>query len=392
VNPIPDITLAEIIDITLVAVVIYAGIVWAQRTRAAFVARGILILAGVYILARQFELQMTAWIFQGFFAIFLIMIVVIFQEELRQLFERIALWSVKAPGGETMHSTIGDIVVRAMADFARDRTGALVVLRGNDPLARHIMGGIELNGRLSEPLLKSIFDPHSPGHDGAVLIEDGKVTRFAAHLPLSKDFEQLSHLGTRHSAALGLAELTDALCIVASEEKGQISLARDGRLWRIDNLGDFGAAIQDFVRDKYPTAERKKLSVGAFKENWLTKLAALAVSVGFWYVFVPGAKTVEVTYSVPVVVENLPPNLQLEQIQPSEVTATLAGPRHAFYLFDAKNLKVTVDASLAELGRRTFQITEHNLRHPKALTLQEIEPTTLRISVRKSSRDNEERS
>jgi DNA integrity scanning protein DisA with diadenylate cyclase activity len=91
-----------------------------------------------------------------------------------------------------------------------------MLIRGNDPLERHITGWIPLDGKLSGPLLKSIFDPHSPGHDGAVLVEQDSITRFAAHLPLSKNLMQLSNVGTRHSAALGLAELTDALCIVVS--------------------------------------------------------------------------------------------------------------------------------------------------------------------------------
>src|SRR5215467_3517275 len=94
INPFPGITFGEIVDIIFVAVLLYTAIVWLQRTRAAFVVRGIIILGVVYIVARYLDLQMTAWIFQGFFAVFLIMIVVIFQEELRQIFERIAVWSL----------------------------------------------------------------------------------------------------------------------------------------------------------------------------------------------------------------------------------------------------------------------------------------------------------
>jgi diadenylate cyclase len=92
--PLSTITLAEVVDILFVATLLYTAIVWAQRTRAVFVVRGILILGGIFLIARYFDLQMTAWVFQGFFAALLIVIVVIFQEELRQLFERIAVWSL----------------------------------------------------------------------------------------------------------------------------------------------------------------------------------------------------------------------------------------------------------------------------------------------------------
>jgi hypothetical protein len=274
-----------------------------------------------------------------------------------------------------------DTLVRTVADLARDHIGALIVIRGKDPLERHITGGIPLNGILSEPLLKSIFDIHSPGHDGAVLVEDNHVTRFAAHLPLSKDTRQLAHVGTRHSAALGIAERSDAICLVVSEERGTVSIARDGKLQKLENMQELGAALQRFLEEKFPTHEQKGLSLQLVRENWLIKIAALSLAIGFWYIFVPGSKLVEATYKIPVVVENLPADLKLDRIQPTEVTVRFSGPRRAFYLFDRKKLRVAVDASLAVLGRRTFELSEQNVRHPKDLTLVDLDPTTARISV-----------
>lgn len=137
------------------------------------------ILGGIYLIARYLDLQMTAWVFQGFFAVLVIVIVVIFQEELRRLFEYIAVWSRIGGRRRSLRATSADILVRTVADLARDRIGALIVIRGKDPIERHISGGIPLNGVLSEPLLESIFDPHSPAHDGAVLVENNRVTRFA---------------------------------------------------------------------------------------------------------------------------------------------------------------------------------------------------------------------
>jgi uncharacterized protein (TIGR00159 family) len=384
-NPFPAITFGEIVDIIFVAVLLYTAIVWLQRTRAAFVVRGIIILGVVYIVARYLDLQMTAWIFQGFFAVFLIMIVVIFQEELRQIFERIAVWSLTRNPAPALGSTTTDILVRTLADLAKEHVGALIVIRGNDPLERHITGGIPLDGKLSGPLLKSIFDPHSPGHDGAVIVENNCITRFATHLPLSKDLRQLSNVGTRHSAALGLAELADVLCLVVSEERGTISVARDGKLQRTENLQQVGAIIESFLREKFPSPQRGKISLQFFRENWLAKAMALALAIGFWYVFVPGSKTVEMSYAIPVSVENVPPNLLVDQIDPPVVNAKFSGPRRAFYLFDAKKIRLTVDVSKTEQGRRTFNITEQNIRYPKDLTLQDLSPSTLKLSVKRAT-------
>jgi hypothetical protein len=320
----------------------------------------------------------------------LIIIVVIFQEELRQIFERIAVWSLHPSPPPALHSEAVNILVRTLADLARDKIGALIVLKGNDPVDRHVMGGIELNGKISEPLLKSILDPHSPGHDGAVVVDQDQVVRFAAHLPLSKNFQQLPHVGTRHGAGLGLAELTDALCIVVSEERGTISVARDGSLREVENFQELGAAIHGFLTDKYPTKERKALSIELFRRNWVAKTAALSLAVAFWYVFVPGSKIIEVRYQVPVQLANLPSQFQLESIQPSEVTILLTGQRRDLYLFDPGKLRITVDASMAEFGRRTFTLSEQNVRYPKDLTIKELAPSVIRISVRKAAREAED--
>jgi len=390
-TPFLNLGVADVIDIFLVAILLYTATAFLKQTRAEFIIRGIFIIAAIYIVARYFDLQLTAWIFQGFFAIFLIIIVVIFQEELRQIFERIAVWSLARNGAPSLRSDAADVLVGTLADLAKDKIGALIVVEGKDPIARHIMGGIELEGKMSEPLLKSIFDPHSPGHDGAVIIKNDQIARFAAHLPLSKDFRQLAHVGTRHSAALGLAELTDALCIAVSEERGQISVARDSRLRQVANVQELGLLLHRFLREKYPPLERRRFSFSFVRENWIAKLVTFSLAVGLWYVLVPGSSTIEMTYKLPVQLENLPSELRVEEVQPKEVTATFTGAKRTFYFFDPSRLKVTVDLSAAEAGRKILRLSEQNIRHPPNLTLQQLNPVTLRISLEKTPRPDSEK-
>jgi diadenylate cyclase len=384
VRVVHEIRVADVLDIILVWAFAYTLIALLRRTRAAFVAIGILILGVVYVAARAFGLQLTAWMLQGFFAIFLVIVVVIFQEELRQLFERLALWSLRRKGPRVTASEPADILVRCLTDFARDHVGALVVLPGSQLIERHIEGGIVLNGQLSLPLLKSLFDPHSPGHDGAVIVEEDRVTRFAAHLPLSKDFRQLVSVGTRHSAALGLAELSDALCVVVSEERGTISIAQDGRLRVLQNPNVLGAVLEQFRAAKEPPRKTPRIGVDLVRRNWLEKLAALLLVVGLWYLYVPGSRPTQSTFSVPVTVLNLPEDYVLDEVTPDAVEVTLTGPMRAFYLFDRHGLNVTVDASLATAGRRTFQISEQNVRHPTDMTVETVQPMAVKISVHKA--------
>ena len=389
-GPFSNMGIPDLVDILVVAVLLYTATAFLKQTRAAFIIRGIFIIAAIYIIARYLDLQLTAWLFQGFFAIFLIIIVVIFQEELRQIFERIAMWSLARKSERPLRSDTSDILVGTVADLAKEKIGALIVVQGKDPIARHVMGGIEIQGKISEPLLKSIFDPHSPGHDGAVIIENDRISRFAAHLPLSKDFQQLANVGTRHSAALGLAELTDAICIAVSEERGTISVARAGRLRVVDNIQQLSLLLQAFLREKYPTEERRFLPVSLVRENWLAKLVTFSLAVGLWYVLVPGSSTTEVTYNLPVQVQNVPPDMRVEDLQPNAVSATFIGPRRAFYFFDPNKLRVEVDLSSAEPGRRTVRISEQNIRHPSTLTLQQLNPTSVRVALRKTSQDQQD--
>ncbi|MFA6003153.1 MAG: diadenylate cyclase [Elusimicrobiota bacterium] len=279
------INLADMLDMGLVALLIYGLLVWFKKTRTAFVVMGLMVLMAVYIMARVTGMYMTTWIFQGFFAIFIIAVVVIFQEEIRSIFERIAVWSIAARPRHQPGPQEPDILVRVLSDLARDKVGALIVMRGRDPLDRHLEGGWDLNGELSEALIESIFDSHSLGHDGAVVLEGSRVLRFGVHLPLSKDFSKITHMGLRHTAALGLSERTDALALVVSEERGVISVARKGELLPIDNLQKLHEILEDFLRDVAPH-NPKQGRFGFLKHNTREKVLAVIASVLIWLFFI----------------------------------------------------------------------------------------------------------
>lgn len=281
-----QVRVADVLDVLLVGTLVYALLLWFKRTRAAFVALGLLLLAVVYTVAFLSGMYMTVRLFQGFFAVFIVAVIVIFQEEIRSVFERIAVWSLT--GGvfkaAPTHRQV-EVLVSSLGDLARDHIGALVVLRGMDPLDRHLEGGWDLNGDLSEALIKSIFDSHSLGHDGALIVEEGRVSRFGVQLPLSKDFSKITNLGTRHAAALGLSERADALCLCISEETGRISFALRGELVPVRDLEELQDGIEVFLTKHLPR------DAGNFVGNFLTenskeKAIAAGVAILLWYFFV----------------------------------------------------------------------------------------------------------
>lgn len=376
-----DIRWNDLLDMTMVAVLLWTAFIWLRRTRARLALVGLAILGVVYLLARRLDLQITTWILQGFFAALVLVLVVVFQEDLRRLFEQIAVWGLRRRPPSPAPDTT-DVLVRTIAQLARHKTGALVVLPGKVPLDRHLEGGIALDGRFSAPLMLSLFDAHSPGHDGAVILAGDRIRRFAVHLPLSNHHAEVGEGGTRHAAALGLAERTDALCIVVSEERGSVSVARDGNLHRLPQPEALTVEVRAFLERPDVAAGGVTRAWGRFARYWREGLAALAAAGLLWFGLVAGSGTGEISVTVPVTVSNLPPGYGLDAVDPAEVRVTLDGPRSRLLLLDpAEDVSLELDALLVQLGRRTFQLTGDQIRHPRGLQVLAVEPSTVRLSV-----------
>jgi len=184
---------------------------------------GILIALVVFATASLLDLRGIEWIYSNLSQVALIALIVIFQPELRKIFERAASLRRSEIGKGASDLTF--MVSDAMFALAQQRRGAILVLPGKEPLGEWLSGGLALNADPSLPLIMSIFDPNSPGHDGAIIIENGKLTRFGVRLPVSKTDNLPVEFGTRHHAAMGLSEVSDAL-VVVSEERGSISTTK----------------------------------------------------------------------------------------------------------------------------------------------------------------------
>ena len=378
----------DIADMAIVAALLWSVMVLLRRTRARVALIGLSILGVVYLLARQLGLRVTAGILQGFFAVLIIVVVVVFQEDLRRFFEQIGSWGLRRRP-QTVRTGMADLLVRTVARLAATRTGALLVIPGAEDIERHVDGGISLCGQCSEPLLLSLFDPSSPGHDGAVILRGSEIERFAVHLPLSSDHAQLGGVGTRHAAALGLAERTDALCVVVSEERGAVSVASHGVLRTLSRPEEVADELRRFLQQLSPGKKKEPLW-RRFRGVWKEASASILMAALLWLVFVPGSSVTEVTHQVPVMVDNLPPGYVLEEIDPPEVEVTLEGRRRDAYLMNRASLGVRIDALLVKLGRRTFEIAPSDLKHPPSLTVLQITPDHVRLSVRQEQEKGEQ--
>jgi len=375
-----SIRIQDIFDIAIISVMISALLIWFKDRASRFVLLGISLLGFIYIVAKFFQLYLTTVVLQGFFAILLFVLVVIFQEDLRRFFERLAILGIirKKTPYTTPHEHTAEIITQTVADFARKRIGALIVIQGNDPLGRHLSGGTELNGVLSEPLLESIFDPHSIGHDGAVVIDGNTVVRFGCHLPLSQNIGSFGISGLRHTAALGLSERSDAICIVVSEERGTISITRREQIKEVASASALKGELESYYRSKTPLTKPGTVSLW-LKENTKEKVIAVLLACILWMIFGYQRESIQKDFTIPVEYLNMSPEWVIEEPKISEAKIMIVGPPQAFQILNIDALKISLNLSQIQQGRQDIVLTKDMIDAPSNLTIVGIKPSRITV-------------
>jgi len=226
---------SDLIDILLVGYIIYTVIVFIRETRAVQLVKGLLLLVVATYLSELFHLHTLNYILKGVLTLGAVALIIVFQPELRRALERIGRGKLFAGRGRSDASRIDSslgAIVRSVQYFAKNRVGALIVFERDTALSDIIETGVEIDGRITEELLGTIFFVGTPLHDGAAVIRGLKIEAAGCVLPLTSDLSLNKELGTRHRAAIGLSEISDALVLVVSEETGTISIAMNGRITR----------------------------------------------------------------------------------------------------------------------------------------------------------------
>ena len=377
--------LTDAVDIAIISGLLYSVLVWFKETASRRVVIGVTVLMIVYFLARAFDLYLTSMLFQAGFAVLVIMLIVVFQEDLRRALERVASWGTLANQRAIAAPTTDiDSLVEAAFDLASNKTGALIVVKGRDALERHIQGGVPLAGNTSKPLLLSIFDAHSPGHDGAVVIDQGYAATFGVHLPLSKNRKEITFRGTRHSAALGLSECSDAIVIAVSEERGVVSVAERGSLKEVASPAVLKRQLEWFFQDRFPQPTEPLWKRLLASDVRLKALAILLACIG-WLMLAYNVGTIQQTFEVPIEYRNIPPNLALDETVPNKAKVTVSGPERAYHFLEPTTLKISIDLGVSSIGSQVLPITEKNLKLPTSLSIRRIEPQVLWITLRRTA-------
>ena len=226
----------DFVDIAIIAFFLYKLIILTKETRAFQLLKGTAFLFLAALISDLLQLQTLSWVLNAVLASGIVVLVVLFQPELRRALEHIGRGKFFSngllQGFKPEENEIVNEMQMAILSLAKRRVGALIVIEQRTGLGDIIATGTRIDGMISAPLIENIFEPNTPLHDGAVIIRDGEITAAACFLPLAEDIAVARELGTRHRAALGVSSISDSITIVVSEETGVISFAREGKLVR----------------------------------------------------------------------------------------------------------------------------------------------------------------
>ena len=263
---IPRITWTDIIEIVIIAFVIYNVMVWIKNTKAWVLLKGIIIVVIFALIAYILNLKTILWIAGKTISVGIIALGIIFQPELRRALEQLGRKKILfglfrfndgREKGERFSSKTAEEIVRACFDMGAAYTGALIVIEQDMVLEEYEKTGITVDGLVTSQLLINIFEHNTPLHDGAVIIRGDRVVAATCYLPLSDNNNLNKALGTRHRAGVGISEVTDSMTIIVSEETGKVSVAVGGEL-----IHDIDA---DSLRNKLEYLRRRTIDVKSFK-------------------------------------------------------------------------------------------------------------------------------
>jgi len=237
------------VDILIIAFITYHILLLIRGTRAAQMLTGILIVIATFLLSSIVPLTTLNWVMNKFYSSFIIIIIILFQDDIRHVLSRMGKKSF-IPGSDSLSSSqILDEITRAAAALATKRIGALIVIERNIILSRYVEVGTLLDARVSKELLLSLFHPSSPVHDGAAIVQRGRISAAGCFLPLTRDENLDPNWGTRHRAAIGISQETDALVVLVSEEGASISLVVDGKVSRRMEPKDLRKSLTELLAE-----------------------------------------------------------------------------------------------------------------------------------------------
>lgn len=250
--------LLDLLDIALVSFIIYRMFLLIKGTRAVQMLLGLAVILLVYVSAQIGELYTLHWVLDNFLSSIILVIVVIFQNDIRRALIHVGRNPFFADLSYREESEILEELTKACTSLAARRIGALIVIERETGINDFLEVGIEIDAKVTSELIQTVFNPAAPMHDGALVLQEGRLTRAACFLPLSQDTAISRKLGTRHRAGIGLTELVDAVAVVVSEETGKVSVVVGGRMTRDLDAPTLKRVLTRLLNPRKTTRKKQK--------------------------------------------------------------------------------------------------------------------------------------
>ena len=366
----------DIFDILLNSYILFRLYVLFRGTNVIRMLLAICILWAVSQSAVSLGLIVTNWAMQGVITVAALIIIIVFRNEIAGVLKtknlKSFLWGIPRHQFHTPFNIIADSVY----EMSDKRIGALIVLPLKHGMENIVQGGIKINGSLSHEMLISIFWPDNPVHDGATIIQGNKIKRAGVILPLSKNPDLPAFFGTRHRAALGLVENSDALVIVVSEETGKISLFKEDQTFNIENKLGLEKLLEEHAGDE---------SAGkGLKHQTLELTAAAVISLfcitGIWLSFSKGMETLA-THEIPVEFMNPDQKMEIISSSASNVKLLISGARPLINSINPEQINIKLNLAQSVIGVNKLSITKDNVLLPPGIQLKSIEPAEIDITL-----------
>ena len=365
----------DIVDIAIVSYVLFRLYALFRGTSVFRVLIGIAFLWFFQRFSVSLGLIVTSWALQGITTAAALIIIVVFRNEIRSVLQaknlKALFWGLPRKSTET---PLG-LYIDGIYELARQGLGALIVFPGKEDLTEAVHSGIAWRGLVSKEMIVSIFWRDNPVHDGAAIVEDDRVVEVGAILPLSRLKDLPSYYGTRHRAALGLAEATDALVIVVSEERGRFAAAKGGRIGNVRGRKELLALLKDhlgLVEEETHVAKKERFKLG------VAALVSVLFITGVWLGFTRGQDTL-MTLDIPIEYINRDPGMEILTTSANAVRVDLIGSGALIRSLRPEQLKVRIDLSGAPAGRNAFDITSENIFLPPGVLLKNIKTAVVEV-------------
>ena len=371
----------DVLDIIFLSFVAYHLYLWFYKTKAFKALVGLLGLGIIYSVAQSWGLFLTTWVFQILWQVLIILLIILFQPEIRQVLEKVNPFYALGWRKTVGHVPWIESFSKTIFDLASQQVGALILFERKDRLREFITGGVSFEAEPTREVIVSIFQKHSPLHDGAVLMNNGRITMAASFLPLTLREGLSKEWGTRHRSAIGITERCDAWALVVSEERGQVSLVRGGVLEPVESPEILEAKLKELLTPSTPEMTSKFQKVKRLLLNrWRVKLATLAVVSVLWFSFA-GQQDVEVTLEIPLSMHNLSSQLRVDPAN-QNVKVTARGLRKDIGMLSPKNVRINLDLTQVGAGKKNYYLNRQQLLLPNdRIEVTRIEPNNLTMEI-----------